>query len=628
MMEMIGRPLGWLIGICYELVHNYVLAIALFTFLTKIVLLPVSLWVHRSGIKMVQLMPELNRLKIHYYGDKNTIADETQALYKREHYHPLASTVPMIVQIVLLMGVIEAVKELLAGKESMLSLYPSQVGGIMLLMPVAAGLAALTLTLAQNRLNPLQREQSKAEQFSTGAVSVCISLFLGAFVSVGTCVYWICSNLFSIPQQILMNRLIPAEKYVDRQALEESKKELEGLEALGKKESKEDKRREKADYKRFFSIANKHLVFYSEKSGFYQYFQDLIEELLSRSNVVIHYITSDPDDRIFALSKEQPRIHPYYIGEKKLITLMMKMDADIVVMTTPDLENFHIKRSYVRKDIEYIFVNHGIGSINTEYRSGALDHFDTVYLNNDQDLREIRAWEKLKNLPEKRLVEYGYPLMDRLLRTYEALPPRAEGGGKQIVIAPSWQVDNIMDSCIEKLLDGLIGKGYQLIVRPHPQYIRHHASDIKRLEEKYREYGAELAFETSFSSFESVYTSDLLITDWSGVGYEFCFTTCRPVLFIHTPMKIMNPEYKEIGIESFAERMRSQLGRDIYPEDLERTVGRAVEELLASGKEYQERIDRIRREERYNYGCAAPVGAADILGRLKRRQGEDKPSKV
>jgi len=210
--NFLGIVLGKMIQLCYSLCGSYVIAIILFTFLTKIILLPVSLWVHRSGIQMVQLMPELNRLKVRYYGDKNTIAEETQALYKREHYHPLISTIPMVIQIVLLMGVIDAVKELLAGTESMLSVYPSQAGGITLLIPVAAGAAALALTLAQNKINPLQKEQTKSEQFSTGAISVGISLFLGAFVSIGTGIYWISSNLFSIPQQMLMNLIIPARK--------------------------------------------------------------------------------------------------------------------------------------------------------------------------------------------------------------------------------------------------------------------------------------------------------------------------------------------------------------------------------------------------------------------------------
>ena len=67
-------------------------------------------------------------------------------------------------------------------------------------------------------------------------------------------------------------------------------------------------------------------------------------------------MTSDPKDKVFELAKEQPRIKPYYIGDHKLIMLMMKMDADIVVMTCPDIENYHLKRSYIRKDIEYIYM--------------------------------------------------------------------------------------------------------------------------------------------------------------------------------------------------------------------------------------------------------------------------------
>jgi peptidoglycan/LPS O-acetylase OafA/YrhL len=53
-------------------------------------------------------------------------------------------------------------------------------------------------------------------------VSVCISLFLGAFVSLGTGVYWIASNLLSIPVQVVCNLIINPKKYVDYARLEES----------------------------------------------------------------------------------------------------------------------------------------------------------------------------------------------------------------------------------------------------------------------------------------------------------------------------------------------------------------------------------------------------------------------
>lgn len=157
-MEILGRILGYLIEFCYNILHNYGLAIVMFTLLTKVILFPLSIWVHKNSIKMVKMMPEINDLKAKYFGDKDTIAEETQKLYKREKYHPLASTVPMIIQLVLLMGVVDAVKLLLGNSDSVLTLIPIQEGGATLLMPLAAGFAALLLTLAQNRISPLQRE--------------------------------------------------------------------------------------------------------------------------------------------------------------------------------------------------------------------------------------------------------------------------------------------------------------------------------------------------------------------------------------------------------------------------------------------------------------------------------------
>ena len=348
MTELLGRVFAAVLTFCHGLTGNFGWAIVLFTLLTKVLLFPVSCWVQKNGITMVRLTPELNRIKIKYFGDQDAIVEETQKLYKRENYKPLLTTLPMIIQPVLLVGVIGAVRICLTDADSVLTQIPGEAGGLTLLMPLAAGLAAVALGVAQNHFNPLQREQGKGEQWFTNGISIAISLVLGAFVPLGTGIYWIASNLFSIAQQLLLNAVIPAEKYVDYEALYESREELARLNALTPQVSREDKRREKADYKRFFSVANKHVVFYSESSGFYKYFKSTIEYMLAHSNVTIHYVTSDPKDRIFALAEENPRIRAYYIGEKRLITLMMKMDADIVVMTRPDLGNYHFKLSYVR----------------------------------------------------------------------------------------------------------------------------------------------------------------------------------------------------------------------------------------------------------------------------------------
>ncbi len=615
----ISLPLAALLRLCCTLPGGYIPAIIFFTLLTKVILFPVSLWTHRNSLKMVALMPELNRLKMKYYGDKDTIAEETQNLYKRQHYHPLASTIPMLVQLVLLIGVIGAVRTLLAGTESMLSVYPAQTGGITLLLPVAAGCSALALGLAQNRLNPLQREQSKTGQWMTNGLSIAISLALGAFVPMGVGVYWICSNIFTIAQQLALNVVMRPEKYVDYTALNESKTEIESLSKLGSGRSKEERRREKADYKRFFSIANKHLVFYSEKSGFYKYFRDVIEYILVHSNITIHYITSDPKDQIFALAETQPQIKPYYIGEKKLITLMMKMDAEMVVMTTPDLDNLYIKRSYVRKDIEYVYMPHGIGSTNLLARKYALAHFDTVFCVGQYQTEELRAEEQVYGLRERSLIPCGYGLLDRVMKEYENMP-KCTKRKIQILIAPSWQVDNILDTCIDSILIALLSEKYHVILRPHPEYCKRYPQKINGLKARYADkIGSDFEIQTDFSSNETVFQSDILITDWSTICYEFSFATKRPTLFINTPMKVMNPDYKQLGIEPFDIAVRNKIGESIQPEDAEK-VDVVVERLTRRTEQYSESIKALITECLYNPGCSSKEGGRYIIHQLLHRQ--------
>lgn len=618
-MDIIARPLSVLMEFCYQLVGNYALAIVLFTLLTKIILLPLSLWTHKNGIAMVCMTPELNRLKVKYFGDKDMIAEETQALYKQKKYHPIANTVPMIVQLVMLIGVINAVKLTLGDTESMLTAIPSEVGGAALLMPLAAGVAALALGLAQNRFNPLQREQGKAEQWMTNGFSIAISLVLGAFVPLGVGVYWIASNLLSIVQQLVLNMIIKPEKYIDYAELEKSKQELASINTLSANVSAEDKKREKDDYKRFFSVANKHLVFYSEKSGFYKYFKDVIAYLIEKSNVVIHYVTNDPNDQIFEIAKTQKQIKPYYIGEKRLITLFMKMDADIVVMTCPDLDKYHLKRSYVRNDIEYIYMFHYPLSTHMVLQNGALDHYDTIFCVGDFQFDEIRAAERVYNLPEKKLISAGYGQLEQLYNDYQKLDLKKREHPK-ILIAPSWQPDNILDSCLDSLLAQLLNHGYEVVVRPHPEYVKRYKPRMDQIVHKYENCeDSGLRFELDFTSNTSIFDSDVLITDWSGTAYEFSFVTLKPAVFIDTKPKINNPEYKRLGIEPLEFVLRSEVGIRVDPEKLD-GLNEQIQNLLTSQDKYAKHIEEIREKYIANFGTSGQVGGQYILSQLKARQ--------
>ena len=87
-MEILSTALGYVMNFCYKLLHDYGLAIILFTLISKIVLLPVSIWVQKNSIKMVKMQPDINRILIKHYGDKDEIAEEQSKLYKKEKYNP------------------------------------------------------------------------------------------------------------------------------------------------------------------------------------------------------------------------------------------------------------------------------------------------------------------------------------------------------------------------------------------------------------------------------------------------------------------------------------------------------------------------------------------------------------
>ena len=683
-MYYICLPLGYLMKWCWMLVGNYGLAIILFTLATKIVLLPLSVWIHKNSIQMVKIQPDINFLKANHYGDMDTIADEQSKLYKKHHYRPMLSLVPLAVQIILLLGVveiiyhpldylfslnadtvramadvcgiatdtssyqlalIEAVKggsldgvaELASVIEPIksfdgeflgfnLSTVPSEAWGIYILMPIIAGLSSFLMCWTQNMSNVLQHEQSKLNQYGMTVLSVGISLYLGIGVPAGIAWYWVAGNLLSIAQMYALNAVINPKKYVDYDALEKSRKALADIEALesGKKRDpkyKEHKAREKQDYKRFFHVVNKHLVIYSEKSGFYKYFEAIIDSLLKKSNIVVHYITNDPDDAIFELAKTEPRIKPYYIGLKKMIPLMMRAEADVIIMTTPDLDKYFIKRSIVKKDIEYVYVPHDMMSVHMGFREGALDAFDTIFCTGPHIIREVRATEKVYGLPEKKLVEFGYPFADKLIAAgEEERKTHVSGPRKEILIAPSWQEDNLLDSCIDSLIENLYCGDYHITVRPHPEYVKRYGARMQAIVDKYSHLvGDGLSFELDFTANKSVYSSDILITDWSGVALEYCFATKRPAIFVNTKIKCMNPNWEKIDCIPVEISLRDIVGVSIDKERLGECPA-IVKELFDRADEYEVKISEVLKKHIFNQGHAGEVGADYLLDTLVKKR--------
>ncbi|MBQ3386034.1 MAG: membrane protein insertase YidC [Eggerthellaceae bacterium] len=640
MLSALAKVLDLILQPCYALTHNWWLSILLFTVIVKIILLPMSLWCQKNSIVMVQLMPALNRIKVKYFGDRETIGDAQNALYKERHYHPMLSLVPLAVQIIILFGLVEVIHTITDGGApgtEFLGKVPTVDGGLSWIMPILAGISAIIMGFAQNRINPLQKEQSRAEKNMTNGLSIALSFILGIFVAAGMAFYWICSNLMSIAIQWLCNIIIKPKKYIDYEDLEASRQELAVMENVGAEEKipwykpNPLRRRERADYKRFLNTVDKRIVFYSEKSGFWKYLGGYVEYLLAHGTGNIHYITNDPNDAIFERAKAEPRIKPYYISEKKCITAFMKMDCDIFVSTLEDLDNYYLKRSLVRDDVEYVFTFHHITSVHMTATPHAYDHNDTLFCVGPHQVTELRRAEELYGLPKRNLVEVGYTLLDNNIRELAKAKDAAAGedgkGLPTVLIGPSWTEGNLLDSCIDPMLEGLVAQQVRTIVRPHPEYVKRFKPRWQALKDRWaaREDGVaalaegRLEFQEDFSRNDTVFMSDVLVTDWSSIAYEFSFSTCKPCIFVDTPTRIKNPDWEQYGLPCTDLTLRDEIGVRMAPENTGELGARAAE-LIEHAADWSETIDRIRHEYVFNLGHADEAGGEYLLQGILARQ--------
>ena len=109
-MKIFGWPLGFIMLGCYMITgNNYALAITVFTFATKLALLPLSIKQQKEQAKMAIFQPKLQNIQKKYGNNKERYNEEIQKLYTEEGYNPMSGCLPALIQFPILFGVIDVV---------------------------------------------------------------------------------------------------------------------------------------------------------------------------------------------------------------------------------------------------------------------------------------------------------------------------------------------------------------------------------------------------------------------------------------------------------------------------------------------------------------------------------------
>lgn len=108
------QPLVNALMLFYKLAgQNLGLAIIFLTLAIRAALTPLTLPSLRSAQKIRQLQPELNKLKKKYGKDRQRFAQEQLKLYQKHGLNPASGCLPQIIQIVILIALFQAFKQVL-----------------------------------------------------------------------------------------------------------------------------------------------------------------------------------------------------------------------------------------------------------------------------------------------------------------------------------------------------------------------------------------------------------------------------------------------------------------------------------------------------------------------------------
>lgn len=366
------------------------------------------------------------------------------------------------------------------------------------------------------------------------------------------------------------------------------------------------------------SFEKEPFVIFSDDKRYWKIFEPICREMDKQGKTVL-YITASPDDP--ALKCEYKGVKVECIENKnRLFTKLNNLNAGILLSTTPGLEVYQWKKS--KNVMCYVHIPHAAGEI-TMYRMFGIDYYDAILYSGDFQANDVRALEKLRNLPEKELVEGGIPYLDEMAKTLEAAEPVGEHE-RTVLLAPSWGPSAMFSVHGGKVIDLLLKTGYHIIVRPHPQSFTSEKEMIEKLMEQFPE-SDQLEWNRDTDNFNALHRSDILVSDFSGVIFDFALVHSKPVLY--TSPKLDLGVYDAWWLKDkplwFADAL-PRIGCELTEDSMD-NIKELIDACLTD-EQYSAGIQAVKNEAWANVGNGAKIIADYLINKYeelsKQKEGE------
>jgi len=244
------------------------------------------------------------------------------------------------------------------------------------------------------------------------------------------------------------------------------------------------------------------------------------------------------------------------------------------------------------------------------------DHYDTILCAGPHQMKEILRREEIAGVKPKHLVEHGYHRLEQLYKQRQRATVHALSETPHVLLAPSWGDQTILNTCGEQLIEVLLNAGFLVTLRPHYQTRLMTPDVIEGILNRFTT-DKRFRFVDRMAEDNSLFDSDIMITDWSGAGMDYGLGLEKPVLYIDLPPKSRNDSWPELGIEPYEVFVRTRIGDLLSPDRLSEAPA-TIRRLLADPQKFRSEIRQLRQDRVFNFGHSSETAATAIVDLVAR----------
>ena len=355
--------------------------------------------------------------------------------------------------------------------------------------------------------------------------------------------------------------------------------------------------------KKYLNFKND-IIFYSEGEQYSNLFLPIIEKL-NILGIKSTYLTSSEDD--YLLGYKHKNFFSFFIGNNKYAQTSLKLiNAKIFVMTTPQLDVFHLKKS---KNVKYnIHLIHSPTDI-FNYKPFAFDFFDCIMCSGQHQINSIKKIEKIRNTKNKNLLKTGLTYYDELVK--KVINNNTDKNQKAVVLyAPTWGDNSSLVKFKFTPVQKLLEYNFEVILRPHPQSYTRDKKVMQEVEKLCNENNVNIDKDADGS--KSMNKCHILLSDLSGIIFDFIFLYEKPVITFKNFIDKNNFfELYEVNEKESTEiwelKVMNEISKQIDFKDLDN-----IKQIIDGELNKKFSYEKFRNENLFNFKNAGSICANQL----------------